>query len=293
MRKDYINYYNIKVEFDKRADKPSRVFYSLADLIESFQRIDKMFINSISCSIKFKQVLDEVEKGSVIAKIMEFITLDDQRIFGETTDENSINEYMSDSRKAIASSLCKGGNLKLADFERVRSEVAESAKKTQVNKFQTFALPEPFELANQTKLVIESLNHLSDKDKAIFETQKEKFELSKSVNINIDQIEKELTDNVIENTIRMFLKIKQPDMLGNSSWEFKHLKEKIIAKILDEKWFTEFKDGKVPLKAGDSMDVDLHHIAKYDKLGNCISQNKSIIKVHNIISNNPESIELL
>jgi len=292
MKKDSINYYNIKVEFDKRANKPSRVFHSIAGLIESFQGIDNILMHSISSSIKVRHVLDDVEAGSIIAKIMEFITLDDQKIIGEIADESAISEYLTGSRKAIASSLSKKGNLKLVDLQNVRGEIDESAKKTKVNKFRSFKLPEPIEIANQTKSVIESLGHLSNKDKVIFETQKEKIELSQYVNLNIEQIEKEITDNVIKNTIRLFLKIKKPDLLGNSSWEFKHQKEKIVAKILDKKWLAEFKNGKVPIKAGDSMEVDLHHIAMYDKFGNCISQNKSIIKVHNIISNNHfENIE--
>lgn len=59
--------YCIEIDYKKNSENPSRVFRSMSDLIESFQRIDKQLVNIIDVNIQPVLLLEDVEAGSIKA----------------------------------------------------------------------------------------------------------------------------------------------------------------------------------------------------------------------------------
>lgn len=104
-----------------------------------------------------------------------------------------------------------------------------------------------------------------------------------------ESIEKLLAYRVIENTTREIMKVKSPDFLGDSQWKFKADKV-ITAKMLDVQWISKFKKSEVVLSPGDSLEVDLKTIKKYDADMNLTNESyevEKVVKIHRERDINP------
>jgi hypothetical protein len=142
------------------------------------------------------------------------------------------------------------------------------------------------------KAIAENLNALSastreltGKDKVTYKDDISEKPIEKGRSIELKAIEDAITDRTITNNVSLILLIRRPDFLGDSKWDFRIDKHTLDAKIADEEWLDKFKNGLVPLKPGDAMEVDLFETAKYDKNGQLISKASEITRVKNIIHN--------
>ncbi len=69
----------------------------------------------------------------------------------------------------------------------------------------------------------------------------EKTDFNLSLHIAPETIEDLITSESIQSLSEMILKVKKPDFLGTSQWEFRHDNRTIIAKILDDDWLKRFQ----------------------------------------------------
>lgn len=82
-----------------------------------------------------------------------------------------------------------------------------------------------------------ALSYLNDNDKAYFETKdQDRASFNLTLNINPKTIEDLLTKEAFSNESITILKIKKPDYLGPSMWDFTHNRKLISAKILHQEW---------------------------------------------------------
>ena len=134
-----------------------------------------------------------------------------------------------------------------------------------------------------------SLGELQTGDKALLETANgDKVEFNLSIHIAPDTLQELLVEKTITNTEEMILKVKKPDFLGDSRWEFIH-DHVLEAKVLDLPWLSQFRNGDFVLLPGSairaSVQVDVGYGYEYE----VVSRAVSILKVHEVI--NPPSHE--
>ncbi len=55
----------IEIDFEKRTESPSRVFRTMTELIETFQSIDKVLVDSIDTRIEPVVIMEDIETGSL------------------------------------------------------------------------------------------------------------------------------------------------------------------------------------------------------------------------------------
>lgn len=96
-------------------------------------------------------------------------------------------------------------------------------------------------------------------------------------------------EEIIISQSEMILKIKKPDYLGDSKWEFRHRKETINAKITDNDWLAKFRDRQISLKPGDSIRANVEIEVKYDFDREVNSINHTITKVLEVIYSSPNN----
>lgn len=81
----------------------------------------------------------------------------------------------------------------------------------------------------------------------------------------------------------MILKVKKPDYLGESKWEFKYESRKLEAKIKDTIWLSDYQSGKIDIRPGSSLRVSMNIIVKYDHDNEVISTQYEILQIIEII----------
>jgi hypothetical protein len=92
-----------------------------------------------------------------------------------------------------------------------------------------------------------------------------------------------MTKETIESSAEMILKVKKPDYLGDSMWDFKHEKKTIPAKIEHADWLLRFQRREVDVRPGDSVRAVVGFTTKYDDRYNVIAIRYSILEIIEII----------
>ncbi|MDM1467815.1 hypothetical protein HX030_12330 [Myroides odoratimimus] len=287
MKKEVVNKFEIKLEFNKDTEEPSRLFRSFADLIDSIKELDTTLAKTINSNISSKIYLDDIEKGSLIGKLWNHLVINENnKIDDNNIAEETISEFIEESRsKSIE--FIESGKSEVIDLEKLAKNIDELAEEKGIKETFNYAEPNILDLAKNLNDINEAVSKLSDDERFIIKDSKNKTEeISKGTEkINLEDVEKALTTEEIKSQSIVFYKIKRPDFLGDSQWDFKHGNKSLKVKILHEEWLEDFKQGKVIVVPGDSLKVKIKQSFKYNKHGYLISEKTEIIEVLEIKRN--------
>jgi hypothetical protein len=287
MKKELNNKYEIRLDFKRETENPSRLFRAFAEMIDGVNNLDHLIAETVNSAVKSKIVLDDIEKGSLIGRFWNALTINDDSKIDNSPEKEEIEEYIEESR---AESL-KFISEKKSSVEDLK-ELADNLKKIAAEK----SLSESFNYAEHDILKLaKTLNKINDSTQELNEN--ESFELksknkevknikSGTEKIDIDAVENALTENEIVNETEMIYLIKKPDFLGDSAWSFKHGNKSASIKISHNEWLEEFHSGKIIVVPGDSLKVKVKQTSKYNTNGYLISDKLEIIQVLDVINNN-------
>jgi len=287
MKKEVVNKFEIKLEFNKDTEEPSRLFRSFADLIDSIKELDTTLAKTINSSVSSKIYLDDIEKGSLIGKLWNHLVInDDNKLDDNKIGEETINEFIEESRsKSIE--FIESGKSEVIDLKELANNIDLLAEQKGIKETFNYAEPNILDLAKNLNDINDAVSKLTDDEKFIIKDSKNTTEeISKGTEkINLEDVENALTTEEIKSENIVFYKIKRPDFLGDSQWDFKHGNKSLKVKILHEEWLEDFKQGKVIVVPGDSLKVKIKQCFKYNKNGYLISEKTEIIEVLEIKRN--------
>lgn len=281
--------FNLRLTFAKDTKDPSRLFRAIAKSIDAINACDSLIAKTIGREYKSEINLEDIEKGSIFVKFKQFITGEDSQPLNGKIDEAKAKEYINKSREATLG-LVESGNFLRDNVKDAINKIDEIASNTGLKDRLDYKEPDILEFAKAVNDITDSTKELSNDEEQIEysddELQKEhkQIVLTKSdSHIDLKDIEDSITETQLARKARLTIKIKRPDYLGDSKWEFKLGNVTIHAKILDEEWLSKFKKGKIPIPAGSSLLADVRIIHKYDKSSQLISETYEVINVVKII----------
>ncbi|WP_285269582.1 hypothetical protein [Kaistella rhinocerotis] len=286
MKKTIISHFELKLEFDKNTENPSRLFRSFADIIEDIRNLDVVLAKSINSSISTKIFLNDIEKGSLIGKLWDELVLNEDGKLDNLEEPQKVSNFIENSRSK-ALEFIQDRKSSVDDLEKLSEAIEEIAREEDLDKTFNYAKPDILQLAKTLNQISETTEKLSDNEKLTITNSTEKSEelTNKVTKIDIEAVEKALTVEEINNQSIAFYKIKKPDFLGDSQWEFKHGSKSLKIKIADEEWLERFKNGKEIVVPGDSLKVRIKQNFRYNRNGYLISEKTEIIEVLGIIKN--------
>ena len=107
--------------------------------------------------------------------------------------------------------------------------------------------------------------------------------LNKDLNISNEVVREVLTKEVVKSSGERVLKVKKPDYLGTSKWQFKYDGRAIEAKITDSEWLGMFQGRKEDVRPGDSLRVLLYEEISYGYDGEVVHRHYEIEKIYEVI----------
>lgn len=279
----------ITIDYEKGVGSPSRVFRAMSDLIDAFQETDKSLVGGVDGKLIPILLLEDIEIGSVKSWFKQAVKSVDDEGLKKGEWKQVVGKYLVDAKYAIIRFLEKKVDLTDAiQLEKLVNEIYELAESTNVNHIPAYE-PIPREkLLNGIEKINTALAPLNDADKATFSTssgQEASFNLS--LHIAPEAISDLITSESLETTSIMILKVKKPDFLGNSQWEFKHDNKIITARILDDEWLESFRNGEITIKPGDAIRANVFIQVNYGYDREVVSTNYRIITVDEVIDVNP------
>jgi hypothetical protein len=270
----------IRIDYQKSTEAPSRIFRSAAELIDAFYAVERDLAKSINADIAPVILLEEIQSGSILVWL--------KTVLQNTSDDALLN---LDWKPLVGQFLVKGKH-RLLEFLDGKDNINDPSEISvlqnellQLNPAPEVArlpLPEVVpakRLLNDCKQIADALSHLRPTDNVIFESENGEVEMNKGFKITSEEIERILTRREEEIEAEMCLKVKKPDYLGSSRWEFKHNDRTLEAKIEDLDWLYMFQSRISDVRPGDSINARVRITIKRDQNDLVVAERYTITHV--------------
>lgn len=273
----------LKIDFREDGGSASRVFEIAANIIRSFEEIDRVLIDTVASSISTTLILEDVEKSSLKVFLKNVL---------KNVDDDALRTL--DWKKLVGAYLVKGKYIILewldqepdaVPIEDLTERIRKLAAETDVRHLPDYAPISPVRLAQPLDNFQRIKRDFRQGEGLTITLGKEEY----SVDLKSDWLPSEHTSAVLgaqdlKNDVDMVVTIRKPDLLGKSKWQFRHGKTSLSAPISDEAWLLEFHAGKHPMTPGDALRVRARYEYSYDAQGLLIDQKVTVIKVYGKIN---------
>jgi hypothetical protein len=276
--------FGIEIDFQPGTDAPSRVFKTITALIEAFQIVDHQLAESVA-RIEPVLLLENIETGSIIVWLRNKLELLDDDALKSGDWKKVVGTYLVRAKYVMIDFINKRSTISSkVEVEELQAELLEAAKETNVLMIPVYhPLPLP-QVLDCVKLLGEATHELRPEDTAKYLSDSGNAQFNASFSISPETLQQLVTREVIVTRIPMILKVKKPDFLGESMWEFRHENRTIEAKVLDEVWLEKFRHRSIVLKPGDAIKAVVESEVNYSFEGDVVSASHKIIKVEELIS---------
>jgi hypothetical protein len=277
----------LKIDFIEDEGSPARVFEIAAQIIRSFEDLDRALITSVDSTISTMLVLEDVEKSSLKVVLRNILKQLDDQALKDLDWKPLVGQYLVKAKQITVQWLDR----KIADDDDAGIEDLTERLQLLATATDVRHIPD-YPRLNSARIA-QPLDE--------FQRAKAKLKPGEGLTITLDNQEYRVDidaawlpsehmaevkgDRVLSNDSDMLLVIKKPDFLGKSQWTFRHGKANLTAPIIDRDWLSEFHSGKHPLSPGDALMVRVRFEHVYSEKGDLIESEKKIIKVMEVIKN--------
>jgi hypothetical protein len=147
----------------------------------------------------------------------------------------------------------------------IERELLDLARQTDVIHVPAYQPIPPQKLLEDLNNVTSALSYLTEGDRALYYGAQpdDTVIINADFHVAPETIEALLTREALTSTSKMILKVKRPDYLGQSQWDFRHDKRAVTAKITDTVWLKRFQSRQEDVRPGDSLRVEMTTEVKY------------------------------
>jgi len=276
--------FGIEIGFQPGSDAPSRVFRTMTALIETFESVDRELVNSVA-KIQPVLLLEDIEAGSIKTWLRtQLESLDDQALkSGEW--KKVVGIFLVKAKYIMIDFLQEHSTItNKGEIEALQAQILRAAEETNVLAIPTYR-PIPVErVADAIRLIGEATRPLKASDSAKYLSDAGNANFNLTFSISPEAFDELVTRETITNQSTMILKVKKPDFLGESMWEFKYENRTIEAKVLDLDWLQKFRERTVTLQPGDAIKALVETEVRYSFEGEVIYSLYKILAIHKVIS---------
>lgn len=263
----------IEIDFEKGTESPSRIFRTMTELIETFQSIDNDLIKSIHEKIEPVVVIEDIQTGSLKTWLASRIKDVEDQAIKNLDWKQIVGKYLVSSKYIILNFI--EGKTEISN----RDQIEKLEKETNIKHIPFYQPVRPRKLLTNMEKLSSALSHLSDKDKATYKTSENDVVMNTKFSIVPEKIEELLIHQTMTSTMSMILKVKKPDYLGESRWEFRHENKTIHAKILDMDWLKDFQSRNHDVRPGDSLRTKVEINIHYDHENEVVGTQYDIVEI--------------
>ncbi len=276
--------FEIAVDFERGKGEPSRVFQAMAGLINSIQILDQHLSATISTKIRTKILLQDIEAGSIRAKLKNIIEEVPDEALKKGDYKRIIGHYLHKAKHKILDWCSTRNEIKnRSEIKQLEGEILELAKKTDVKHLPAYIPIETGTLLSDISSIKSSVANLEEGDTAVLISDEGKSEFNRTLTISDNLIKELMTKETIVSEGERILKVKKPDYLGTSKWIFKHSGHPIDAKISHEEWLQKFQAKEVTVRPGDSLRAIVREETLYGYDNEIVGTNYEVLKVIEVI----------
>jgi len=260
----------------------------MSELIETFEEIDHALARSIDVKIEPVVIIEDIESGSIRAWLSYVLRTVDDEALKKIDWKPAVGKYLVKAKYFILNYIESRTEIGTKEeIQYLESQLLEAAKETDITHFPSYTAVDRSELLNDLGKLNHALSYLTEKDRAIYVTIENEVRMNAQFNIVPEKLEELLTQETIESKSEMILKVKKPDYLGESQWEFRHGTHPMMVKIGHVEWLKDFHNRKYDIRPGDSLRSTVLTRVHYGYDKEVVATHYEITEVKEIIRFNP------
>lgn len=248
--------FEIRIEFQRGVGDPTRVFRSMAGLIDAVQRLDGHLAQMIGANVRTSLVLQDVEAASLKSRLHSVV----EAIPDEPLQAGEV-------KKLIGHFLLKGKHKVLdwctdrkeiadrAEVKQLENDLHQLAQETDIKLLPAYAPIDTPALLADISAVNDALVPLQENDDATFTSSEGASRYNPHLIVSEGVMREIVTRERLSSTGERILKVKKPDYLGTSKWGFRYGSRMIEAKVTDLVWLSRFQSNEEQVRPGDSLRV--------------------------------------
>lgn len=283
----------IKIDFLKQSKNPERVFQTMTDIIYALHELDVHLANTIDSKIEPVLMLEDIETGSIKTWFSSMLKKVPDGAIENLEWKQAVGHYLVKAKYIVIHWL--DGKTQITNNQEiidVQHEILDAAKETGVSQLDSYAPIQPKLLIQSVNKINSALSRLDKSDSAEFISNAGNANFNLELKLTPDNLEDLITKETISSESTMILKVKKPDYLGESMWEF-YYDHVIKAKILHEEWVTDFQNRKIDVRPGDAIRAIVRTSVKYGFDNSIVDTHYDIVKVIEVIVSDQSSQGLL
>jgi hypothetical protein len=239
--------YNVKLQYTPGVSDPSKIFLAYSNTINSFKKFDIILGKTLNYSTKCKQILEDIQLGSISSKIKELFDCPDDELsdISKPLKKSDVDNYVSNATSIIFDTINK--NKKIDSPKQlaiISKQIDEIARNSSVGQLISYTPPTNNEIIDAIKNFSDSVQLLTDNEELEYQKDNIIIKVPRKIEVDFQKIETELKKKSLTFQRELILKIKDLHFLGNAKWGFKNGNKYIEAKIEDQKWNNKFYNEK-------------------------------------------------
>lgn len=284
----------ITVDFAKGQGDPSRPFRTMVELVEALARFDQDLVKCIDLTIEPILLLENVETGSIKSWFISVLQSTDDAALKSGDWKRIVGEYTIKGKYSLLRFLGEATSVTDSQLlERIQSELLIEAERTNVRGLPGYVAMSRTRLAAHIVDVTNSLGYLTDGDSATFEGRAEEpVQFNRSLRIDDAEMTELLAVRSVTNNNELILKVKKPDYLGSSKWEFRYDGRTIEARIQDQRWLARFHEDGDDLRPGGALRASVRIEVSYDEQNESLPPKYTILEVLEVLPPSPPREQL-
>ena len=266
------------------SSSPRRVLTAASEFLEALESLDSLLVKSVAPSLKCSYRLQSVQSGSLLTYIKAVLeTVDDEELKKGNTNV-LIGAFMLKAKYACLSYLSRHNGIgKRNDLMELANSVHMIALQSGISQMQAYSKPPLYELGKEARKISDSLQLLEEGESVAFQIDEQQTALTRHMVVTPADLELLLVEREISTPTKMILKVRKPDFLGNSRWEFRYNGQSVFIPVNDAEWLAKFQSGKQDFRPGVSLVVECTHTVSYGYDGEVVEESRVIEKVLDII----------
>jgi hypothetical protein len=251
----------ITINFKPGEPDPTRIFRTAIGLINEFTSFDKELARGVDARLVPTLLLESVEEGSLKIWLSTALRAIDDDALKSGDWKKLVGNFLFQAKYKLLKYLEKEGDQVASDasgIELLRSELQEEAKLLDLGTIPTPVIPPRSFFIIQIVQISAAVATLRSGEYVEVQGRRGgSVRISSKLELTSDDVERLSVASSPVYDSEVTIKVKRPDFIGDSRWEFILGNHAIEAKMLDLEWMNEFRKQRVPLLPGASLRVTL------------------------------------
>jgi hypothetical protein len=170
------------------------------------------------------------------------------------------------------------------EIKEIEAELLKAAETADIKRIPAYRpLPEP-KIIEVITNIGNALGQLAPTDSAKLITPDGEAAFNLTLKVAPESLQALLTKEKLSNESVMILKVKRPDYLGESRWDFKLGDHPLQAKILQADWLADFQSRRIDVRPGDALRARVRQTISYGYDAEVISESWEVLEILEVIT---------